>query len=40
MPRFADGRRAVQITEAVLASAAAGGAWTDVAAIDLAETAP
>ncbi len=30
MPRFADGRRAVQITEAVLDSAAAGGAWTAV----------
>jgi len=30
MPRFADGRRAVQITEAVLDSAATGGAWTDV----------
>ncbi len=38
-PLFADGRRAVQITEAVLASAADGGAWTDVAASDLAETA-
>jgi predicted dehydrogenase len=31
MPRFADGRRAVRITEAVLASARAGGQWTDVA---------
>ncbi|MDW5594369.1 Gfo/Idh/MocA family oxidoreductase [Conexibacter stalactiti] len=30
LPLFADGRRAVQITEAVLSSAAAGGAWTDV----------
>lgn len=29
-PTFADGRRAVQITEAVLASSDAGGAWTDV----------
>jgi predicted dehydrogenase len=31
MPTFADGRRAVRITEAVLASAAEGGAWTEVA---------
>jgi predicted dehydrogenase len=31
MPVFADGRRAVQITEAVLASASDRGAWTDVA---------
>jgi predicted dehydrogenase len=30
MPRFADGQRAVRITEAVLASAAADGAWTPV----------
>jgi predicted dehydrogenase len=36
MPTFADGRRAVRITEAVLASAAAGGAWTDVPAVELA----
>jgi predicted dehydrogenase len=36
MPRFADGRRAVQITEAVLDSAAADGAWTDVPAAELA----
>ncbi|HEX2161676.1 MAG TPA: Gfo/Idh/MocA family oxidoreductase [Thermoleophilaceae bacterium] len=39
LPLFADGRRAVQITEAVLASAAADGAWTDVAA-DLVEARP
>jgi predicted dehydrogenase len=39
MPTFADGRRAVQITEAVLASAADGGAWTDVAE-DLVEARP
>jgi len=32
MPAFADGRRAVRITEAVLASAEAGGAWVDVPA--------
>lgn len=30
MPQFADGRRAVQLTKAVLASAAGGGGWTDV----------
>ena len=30
MPQFADGRRAVQVTEAVLDSAAADGAWTAV----------
>ncbi|HEX2070169.1 MAG TPA: Gfo/Idh/MocA family oxidoreductase [Thermoleophilaceae bacterium] len=36
LPAFADGRRAVQITEAVLASTAADGAWTDVAT-DLTE---
>lgn len=36
MPVFADGRRAVQITEAVLDSAAAGGAWTNVPAAQLA----
>jgi predicted dehydrogenase len=39
MPTFADGRRAVRITEAVLASAAEGGAWTDVAE-DLVEARP
>jgi predicted dehydrogenase len=39
MPRFADGRRAVQITEAVLVSAAADGSWTDVAS-DLVEARP
>jgi len=39
MPRFADGRRAVLITEAVLASAAEGGEWTDVAT-DLVEAGP
>jgi predicted dehydrogenase len=33
---FADGRRAVQITEAVLDSAAGGGAWVDVPAAELA----
>jgi predicted dehydrogenase len=31
LPHFSDGRRAVQITESVLASAASDGAWTDVA---------
>ncbi|MDP9135637.1 MAG: gfo/Idh/MocA family oxidoreductase, partial [Actinomycetota bacterium] len=36
MPRFADGRRAVQITEAVLASAGEDGGWIDVAS-DLVE---
>jgi hypothetical protein len=36
MPLLADGRRAVQITEAVLASAAEGGEWTEVAT-DLVE---
>jgi predicted dehydrogenase len=40
LPRFADGRRAVRITESVLASAHNGGAWTDVPATDLAETRP
>jgi predicted dehydrogenase len=35
VPRFADGRRAVQITEAVLTSAAADGEWTAVAADSL-----
>jgi len=35
MPTFADGRRAVRITEAVLASASAGGAWIDVPAVDV-----
>jgi predicted dehydrogenase len=30
MPRFADGRRAVQLTEAVLGSAAHGGRWVEV----------
>ncbi|HMJ02377.1 MAG TPA: Gfo/Idh/MocA family oxidoreductase [Conexibacter sp.] len=40
MPTFADGRRAVQITEAVLDSAAAGGAWTDVPSPELAGVAP
>jgi predicted dehydrogenase len=40
MPRFADGRRAVQITAAVLDSAEAGGAWTDVPATELAEVRP
>jgi predicted dehydrogenase len=39
LPRFADGRRAVGITEAVLSSAAADGAWTDVAT-DLVEARP
>jgi predicted dehydrogenase len=39
LPRFADGRRAVQITEAVLASAR-DGAWTDVAAPAPAEARP
>jgi predicted dehydrogenase len=38
-PLFGDGRRAVQITEAVLASAADGGAWIEVAATDLAKEA-
>jgi predicted dehydrogenase len=32
LPLFADGHRAVQITEAVLESARNGGAWSDVAA--------
>jgi len=32
LPRFEDGRRGVQLTEAVLASAADGGAWVDVPA--------
>ena len=36
MPRFADGHRAVQITEAVLHSADADGVWTDVPAAELA----
>jgi predicted dehydrogenase len=36
MPTFADGRRAVQITEAVLDSAAGGGAWVDVPSPELA----
>jgi predicted dehydrogenase len=36
MPRFADGRRAVRLTEAVLASAGQDGGWVDVAG-DLAE---
>ncbi len=40
MPQFADGRRAVQLTEAVLASAAAGGAWTDVPDLGPAGGAP
>nr|WP_246345074.1 Gfo/Idh/MocA family oxidoreductase [Conexibacter arvalis] len=40
LPRFADGRRAVQITEAVLGSAAADGAWTAVPAPALAEARP
>jgi hypothetical protein len=35
MPRFADGRRAVQITEAVLDSASTGGTWTAVPAVEL-----
>jgi predicted dehydrogenase len=39
MPRFADGRRAVRLTEAVLASAAADGIWVDVAS-DLVEAGP
>jgi predicted dehydrogenase len=39
LPRFADGRRAVQITEAVLASAR-DGAWTDVASPEPAEARP
>jgi predicted dehydrogenase len=30
LPTFADGLRAVRVTDAVLASAAAGGAWTEV----------
>jgi predicted dehydrogenase len=38
-PSFADGRRAVRITEAVLASAAEGGEWVDVAS-DLVEASP
>jgi predicted dehydrogenase len=37
LPRFADGRRAVQITAAVLDSAAAGGAWHEVPVPQLAE---
>lgn len=40
MPRFADGRRGVQITEAVLDSAAAGGAWTAVPAPSTTEVHP
>jgi predicted dehydrogenase len=39
MPQFADGRRAVQITEAVLDSAAVGGTWTDVPSLQDAEAA-
>jgi len=39
LPRFADGHRAVQITEAVLASAR-DGAWTAVASPELAEARP
>ena len=39
LPRFADGRRAVQITEAVLASARDGG-WTEVATPELTEAGP
>jgi predicted dehydrogenase len=31
LPRFSDGRRAVRITESVLASSRNGAAWTDVA---------
>jgi predicted dehydrogenase len=37
LPRFTDGRRAVQITEAVLASAKGGGAWRDVASTEPVE---
>ena len=40
MPQFADGLRAVQLTEAVLASAAGGGAWTDVPAPAVTEAHP
>jgi predicted dehydrogenase len=39
MPRFADGRRAVRVTEAVLASASEDGGWIDVAG-DLVEARP
>jgi predicted dehydrogenase len=34
LPRFSDGRRAVRITESVLASSRNGAAWTDVAATE------
>ena len=33
MPDFVDGRRAVRVTEAVIASAADGGAWVTVPAV-------